>query len=90
MKDLLLMLSDYDIKVVSNNIFKDIVKNTLHDSQKSASIAYILNDFDKDYNLIYHSNIKIKNAFSKCLLEKVGFNWPIIDKEYINKLLTNY
>jgi hypothetical protein len=89
-KDLLLILSDYNIKIVANTEFQNIIKSSLSNSKKRNSLSYIINDFDKNYNLIYNSNIKIKNDFSRTLLSKTGFNWPIIDKEYIDKLLKHY
>lgn len=89
-KDLLQLLSEYNIKIISNNAFRKLIKDTLIDAKSSKSLSYILNDFDKDFNLVYDSRIKIKNDFSKHVLSEAGFNWPIIDKDYIDKLLKNY
>ena len=39
--------------------------------------------YDKNLNLNYNSNIKIKSKHSIELLKQYGFEWPIIDKNYI-------
>lgn len=89
-KNLIQLLYEYNIKVIPNDDFKKLIKQKLENTKNNQSLSYILNDFDKDFNLVYDSRIKIKNDFSKHVLSKSGFNWPIIDKDYIDKLLKNY
>ena len=41
---------------------------------------------DSEFNLVYSSDIKLKNNFTVEFLEKIDFIWPEITKEYINKI----
>lgn len=43
-----------------------------------------LNDMDDEGRLMYDSNININNEFTLWFLKQVGFEWPVIDYEYIN------
>ena len=42
---------------------------------------------NKNKELVYFSNIKIKNEISKVFLDKIHFEWDKIDKKYIENLL---
>lgn len=72
--------------IVSSESFKTIVKNIIKDSKQRNLLSSIINDMDSDFNLIYSSDIKLKNDFTVKFLEKVGFKWPKITDEYINKI----
>ena len=52
-------------------------------------IKGIVLDVNKNKELEYVSNITVKSEFTIKTLEKLGFKWPVIDKEYITKYL-NY
>ena len=43
----------------------------------------ILDDFDKDYNISYKHDIKIKSTISKRYLSKTHFKWPKITNKYL-------
>lgn len=43
----------------------------------------ILDDFDKDYNINYKHDIKIKSTISKRYLTKTRFKWPKITNKYL-------
>ena len=63
--------------------FKEIIDNLLSNNEKNDILNGIVNDLNKDKELIYDTNIKIKSEFSKIFLKKIGFEWPVIDKRYI-------
>ena len=86
-KDLLTMLPKGSIEVVSDENFKNILNKNLQMSQNKDIISHITNDLDKNKNLVYVSNIKIKNDFTKDFLDKIHFKWAKINKRYIRKLL---
>ena len=86
-KDLLTMLPKGSIEIVSDENFKNILNKNLQMSQNKDIISHITNDLDKNKNLVYVSNIKIKNDFSKAFLDKIHFKWAKINKRYIRKLL---
>lgn len=74
------------IEAVSQDEFKNIIKKTLNNPTKKDIISYITNDMDKDYNLVYITDIKLKNDFSNKFLEKIGFKWPSPTENYIRKI----
>ena len=47
------------------------------------------NDLDDTGKLVYDSNIHIRNSFTVWFLEKLGFHWAKIDREYVEGYL-NY
>ena len=88
LKDLLKMLngSNFNINVISNDDFKkkikEIIKNT-----NSDDLNTLINDLDKNLNLNYDSKIKINSTHTIKILQLFGFEWPKIDKSYINNIL---
>ena len=57
------------------------------DSQKHL-LSHLINDFDKDLNLNYKTNIILKSELTKKYLKDIGFDWPEIDRNYIKNLIT--
>lgn len=85
MNDMVSILNEYGMKIdiVSNDDFIKKVNSSLKDNK--SVLAGIINDFDTDKKLIYESNVVLNNDFTNEFLSKVGFKWPIIDKDYIFK-----
>ena len=71
------------IKLVSDEEFKTILTQLLQNPDKKAYLEGIINDLSPDKKLVYESEVKIKSDFTKVLLEKMGFSWPIIDERYL-------
>mgnify|MGYP001130380245 CR=1 FL=1 len=76
-----------DASIVSDEDFKNLIKQILKDPNKRNNLSSIVNDMDSDFNLVYTSDIKLSNTFTVEFLEKIGFKWPIIDKKYIKLIL---
>ena len=76
------------VKFVEDDVFDKKLKNLLSTSNDTA-ISSLVNDFDEHQHLVYDSKIKLKCTFSNQFLDKIGFHWPIINKDYISKLLRN-
>ena len=72
--------------LITDDEFKEKIKSILKSSDLNV-INTLLNDLDKNLNLNYNSNIKIKSKHSIELLKQYGFEWPIIDKNYIIYIL---
>lgn len=79
----------YDINIVDDTVFKNHLNKLLFNSNESDKVSVLLNDLDKNKNLIYKTNLKITNKFTLKFLDKADFNWPIVTKEYIEKILKN-
>ena len=74
------------IQAVSEDEFRQIIKKTLNNPVKKDIISFITNDMDKNYNLVYITDIKLKNDFTTKFLEKTGFKWPSPTEAYIKKI----
>ena len=74
------------IDVIDNIKFKQRIKEILKSSDSNI-LNTLLNDLDKDLNLNYNSNIKLKSEHSIKLLRLYGFEWPKIGSNYINYIL---
>ena len=85
--DLLKMIPNNLIKIVSNEDFKNILNKYLQMSENKDTISHITNDLNENKELVYSSNIKIKNEISKLFFDKIHFEWDTIDKKYIENLL---
>ncbi len=78
-----------NVKIVDDETFKKKLKKWLYDNNKSDKVNVLINDLDKDNNLIYKTNLHITNKFTLKLLNKIDFDWPEIDIEYIKKIIKN-
>ena len=78
-----------NVKIEENDIFKKKLKKWLYDNVKTDKVNVLLNDLDKESNLVYKTNLYTTNKFTLKLLNKIGFDWPEIDIEYIKKILKN-
>lgn len=73
-----------NLKVVKEDEFIKVINDLLLDDNKKMYIEGIINDFDKsNKHLVYESEVKVKCDFSKEFLDKIGFEWPYIDINYI-------
>ncbi len=84
----LLKLYNYIINVIPEADFKEKVKSMLDDDSQKHLLSHLINDFDKDLNLNYKTNIILKSELTKKYLKDIGFDWPEIDRNYIKNLIT--
>ena len=89
MEKLVEYLLEEDFKFVDDEYFTSLIKSKVNDEKNISNLSFILNDLDKNHKLIYDSNIKITNGISKKFLDKIGFHWPQIPKDYIINLIKN-
>lgn len=72
-----------NMKVVTGQRFNE----TLEELAKNANTEYIYeafqNDMDDNGQLVYDSNINIKNDFTVWFMKKIGFEWEKLDIDYI-------
>lgn len=78
-----------DILPVPDTMMKDIITGILSDNNKKEILSGIIYDLDDNKNLIYTSNIRLNSNFTEKYLNKLGFKWKNIDKEYIIRYI-NY
>lgn len=85
-RDLIKILPKNTIRIVDDSLFKEILNNSLKNSNEKDVISYISNDLNNERKLVYNSYIKIKNDFTKAFLSKIKFKWIKINKKYIEKI----
>ena len=78
-----------NIKGINEDEMTKKLIETLNDDFKKEILSGIIHDISKNKKLIYTSNVKIDCEFTEKYLEKIGFFWKDIDKEYILKYM-NY
>ena len=74
---------------VDNETMSNKLTEILNDDFKKEILSGIIHDIDSKKQLIYTSNVRVKYEFSEKYLEKIGFSWKNIDREYILKYM-NY
>ena len=72
---------------VTDEMMTQILKEILNDDHKKEILSGIIHDMDSNKHLIYTSDVRVKYDFTEKYLEKIGFEWSAIDKEYILKYM---
>ena len=73
-----------NISLVDNDKFEDILNFNLEHNPNILSA--IINDLNGK-ELSYKSNVRITSDFTVSFLNLIGFNWPLIDEEYLKKYI---
>lgn len=89
MKDLIGLLPDNTLEFVDNYIFDKKLNMAMKEANNTNSISFLVNDLDDNKHISYDNNIKIKNTFTNVFLDKIGFKWSDINKNYMSQLLKN-
>lgn len=72
---------------VDDNVFNKTVENLSKKDETKHIISGIINDFNKDKQIQYVSNIKMNNSFTNKYLGRILFKWPKINDKYIAKYI---
>ncbi len=75
------------LKHITKQTMSDMIKEYSSNENKSNKLNGIILDINKNQELDYKTNIIVKSDFTINVLNKVGFNWPIITEEYISKYI---
>ena len=88
-KLLISTLNELGIKIqgVSDKMMSETITEILEDNDRKEILSGIINDIDSNKKLVYTSNVRIDSEFTERYLEKIGFSWKKIDKEYILKYM---
>ncbi len=70
-----------EMNIVDSKTFIDKIKLPGSEEMYEA----LINDMDENGNLVYDSNIRILNDFTKEYMELLGFEWSEIDFEYMKR-----
>ena len=88
-KLLITTLNELGIKLqgINDEMMAKTITEILENDDRKEILSGIINDIDSNKKLVYTSNVRIDSEFSKKYLEKIGFSWKNIDKEYILKYM---
>ena len=75
---------------VSDKKFSDTVTYFLNDPKLKNEISGIVTDLDSNKLFKLNANILLDVDFSVSYLQKLGFEWPKIDEDYIKKYITYF
>ena len=75
------------LKVITEEDFRKNIKKLLKNKKLKNNINLLINDMDKNLNLMYKSNIIVESNFTIKYLSKIGFKWSNISEKYILKFL---
>ena len=81
--------SNYLITILPKEDFARLIDTLSNSTDDQSKLIGIINDFTEDKDLVYNYTIKQNNAISCEYLHNLGFDWPIIDEGYLEKVL-NY
>ena len=79
--------SNYLITVLPQDKFIELIQTLSAHADTQKKLIGIINDFTKDNDLVYNHTIKQNNNITCKYLQNLDFKWPILDTNYIGKLL---
>ena len=79
--------TDYPIKILEKEDFTNLTQALSKNAESQIKLMGIINDFTDDKDLVYNYTIKQNNDLTCKYLSNLGFEWTIIDDDYIRKIL---
>ncbi|MCF0125945.1 MAG: amino acid adenylation domain-containing protein [Clostridia bacterium] len=77
------------LKLVTDDIFSNTIKEYLNNPELRNSISGLITDLNSNKLFVIENNVFINSNFTNAYLNKLNFNWPNIDNNYIEKYI-NY
>lgn len=72
---------------VDDKVFNKKIETLSKNPETKYMISGIVNDFSKNKEIKYASNIKLDNIFTNKYLGRIIFRWPKINEKYISKYI---
>ncbi|NLB82548.1 MAG: NAD-dependent epimerase/dehydratase family protein, partial [Clostridiaceae bacterium] len=76
-----------NIKSLDYDEFKRYIRDISRDEKRKSLLFGFVNEIMSNEEIIYNDNINLGSDITCRYLSKLGFEWPIIDGEYIGKLV---
>ena len=77
----------YSFEVVKNCSFNKYIEYIKNKSNKIEEISYLANNFNFDRMFNDNYRVNLKSGYSVKCLKRLGFNWPEIDRLYLNQAI---
>lgn len=74
-----------EIQVLDKPSFTKLIKKCMQSESNISIIQGIIPDISEDGSLEYNDNITIKSEYTKEMLKKIDFEWPILTDDYLLK-----
>lgn len=78
-----------EIEVLDNVEFEKLIKNTLANKLHKEKMYGIINDIDQNNQLKFNTSVFLDSKYTIDYLNRIGFEWPKINIEYIEKILNH-
>ena len=78
-----------NLQEITKEEMTNLITKFSRNPEKANQINGIILDVNKNKEIEYKPNIIVKSDFTIKLLKSMGFEWPVIDEEYIHRYL-NY
>lgn len=73
------------IDILNKADFTRLIKKYLKDENQISVIQGIIPDIAEDGSLEYNDTVNIHSDISRSILEKINFEWPVLNKNYLLK-----
>lgn len=83
----LLEATGIKIKCLDKDEFKNLIKRISSDKSSKNDLKGIINDFNEESQLKFHTNVKLDSEITVSYLKQLNFEWPAINVEYIKKIV---
>lgn len=75
------------VEIVDKETFNKKIKKISSNIETKNMISGIINDFDKNKELSYNTNIRLQNVITNKYLRLLSFKWPKINEKYLRKYI---
>ena len=87
-KDYINEYFNINIKPINNCNFDEYVTRLKSNNVDEKAVATILNSFQYERILLNdYYRVNLHSDITRDNIQKIGLDWPVVDKEYINKCL---
>ncbi len=77
----------FNTTILSGANFKQKILELSNQNLNENILKGIVNDLDDNLGLAFNSTVNQKNLYTNSYLTKVGFDWPNVDIQYIQKII---
>lgn len=75
------------MNVITDKDFSIYISSIINDKKKSKLLSGIINDINEDNILQYSDIVKIKSDLTINYLRNIGFEWKVIDDDYVKNYI---
>lgn len=77
----------FTTSILAGNEFRQKIVTLSNEHSEQNILKGVVNDLDDTLGLSFNSTVNQKNIYTNNCLEKLDFKWPLINDEYIRKII---